>query len=98
MHESWIILCIMETIPWEKKFIIHKHRKPKIAILMGLVIPGELSVSSYGIFLKNLRKIFSQIGIKRRVNFLYGLSYKALLLKLYFSLLTAEKIITFPKP
>lgn len=98
MHESWIILCIMETIPWEKKFIIHKHRKPKIAILMGLVILGELSVSSYGIFLKNLRKIFSQIGIKRRVNFLYGLSYKALLLKLYSSLLTAEKIITFPKP
>lgn len=45
MYESWIILCIMGTIPWEKKIrnkISYKHRKPEIAILMGLVILGEL--------------------------------------------------------
>lgn len=47
---------------------------------MGSIILGELNVSSYGIFLKNLQKILSQIGIKSRINFLDGLSYKALLL------------------
>lgn len=96
MHESWIILCIMGTIPWEKSFrnkISYKHRKTKIAILMGLVILGELSVSAYGIFLKILQKLFSQIGTKTRVDFLDGFSYKTLLFKLYSFLLIAKKII-----
>lgn len=66
---------------------------------MGLVILDELSVSSYGIFFKILQEIFSQIGIKSRVHFLdfLGFSHTALPLKVYSSLLTAKKIITFPK-
>lgn len=65
---------------------------------MGLVIVGELSGFSHGIVLKNLEKNLSSVGIKNRVNFLDGFSYKALLLKLYSSLLTVKKIITFPQP